>query len=202
MSGIRTRLLGIFRHRIGRPALIKREQIQGRNLALLLFVGALDTPDQPQLLKLAQMHIQRAARHLAVVRQRLLRGETAIVRVVPVAQLPQHQLCRGLQSTLRDGPICCCMAHTIHPRLQARQNARAYYYFAGQFWPEFLSLSPPVRTFLRGDQGGARDLVTGNPPTEDRAAQCGTARTKRRAHGPKRVQNSTRKSSRSSGTLP
>lgn len=67
--------------------------------------------DQAQLLEPGEVVVQCRDRHFRVVRQPRLCRETAEIRVMPVAQKPQHDLGGGLQPALLDGPVCGVVAH-------------------------------------------------------------------------------------------
>ena len=79
----------------------------------LVGVGILrpDPVDQAQFLQLGEMIVQGRDRHFDVIRQPRLRRKAAEVRVVPVAQKPQHDLGGRLQPALLDGPDGCLVAH-------------------------------------------------------------------------------------------
>ena len=70
-----------------------------------------NAPDQPAGFEIIEVAVQRGAADLAIIGQLHLRGETAVVRVEPVTQVPEHDLGGGLEPALLDGPVGGGMAH-------------------------------------------------------------------------------------------
>ena len=73
-------------------AILKPQDVACRQT--LAGVGILRTNpvDQAQFLQLGEVFVQRRDRHFGIVGQPRLRREAAEVRVVPVAQEPEHDL--------------------------------------------------------------------------------------------------------------
>jgi len=92
-------------------ARLEPQNVAGRHLSLGDGMQVRDAAEQACRLELAEMLIQRRSADLAIMRQPLLRGKAAIVRVEPVTEMPEYDLGRGLQSPLLDSPICGSMAH-------------------------------------------------------------------------------------------
>ena len=67
--------------------------------------------DQAQFFELCQMLIQRRDRHFRIIRQPRLCRETAKIRVVTIAEKPQHDLGGRFQPALLNGPYSCLVAH-------------------------------------------------------------------------------------------
>ena len=111
MSGIRRWLAPLFLVRSHKAvsgfrswlwwkSVLKSQDVACRQA--LVGVGVLrpNAVDQAQFLQLGKMLVQRRYRHFRIVGQPRLRRETAEVRVVPVAQEPQHDLGGRLQPAL------------------------------------------------------------------------------------------------------
>ena len=50
-------------------------------------------------------------RHFTIVSQCLVAGETAVVRIMAIGQMKQHNLGRRLNAALLDSPTCGDVAH-------------------------------------------------------------------------------------------
>ena len=98
-------------HSHGCEARLEPQDVAGGQLALGHGIEPRHPPQQAHGLELAKVIVQRRPADLAVMRQPVLRGEAAVVRVEPVAEVPEHDLGRGLQPALLDGPVGGLVAH-------------------------------------------------------------------------------------------
>ena len=92
-------------------ARLEPQDIAGGQLALGHGVEPRHTPQQAHGLELAKVIVQCGPADLAVMRQPVLRRKAAVIRVEPVAQMPEHDLGRRLQPALLDGPVGGLVAH-------------------------------------------------------------------------------------------
>jgi hypothetical protein len=74
-------------------------------------VDAALAADQTGLLEFVEIDVQSASRDLGIESQPLLRREAAVVWIVPVAEMPEHDLDRRLEAALLDGPVRGAMSH-------------------------------------------------------------------------------------------
>ena len=70
-----------------------------------------DAVDQAQCLEPGEMVVQRRDRHFRILGQPGLCRKAAEIRIVAVTKMPEHDLGRGLQPALLDGPVGGVMAH-------------------------------------------------------------------------------------------
>ncbi len=106
VSDFRTR-----HHSHGCEARLEPQDVAGRQLALGHGIEPRHPPQQAHCLQLAEVIVQRGPADLTVMRQPVLRGKAAVVGVEPVAEVPEHDLGRGLQPALLDGPVGGLVAH-------------------------------------------------------------------------------------------
>lgn len=115
MSGIWSWLAAVFFVRSRKPVsgfrswLLWKSILEPQDVACgLPLVGAgimdADPVDQAQFLEPSEVFVQGGDRHFRVVGQPRLRREAAEIRVVPVAEEPEHDLGGGFQPALLDGP--------------------------------------------------------------------------------------------------
>src|SRR5579871_5550611 len=71
------------------------------------------TPDKAGALEDRKPAVQRRARDLAIVGERLLARETAMVGMIAIAEVPEHDFCGRLETALLDRPIGGGMAHDL-----------------------------------------------------------------------------------------
>ena len=103
-----------FRRRVGFwliEAVLEAENVTGRLLAFGDRIDAGAASDQTGDLQLAEMVVQGGSADLAIRRQPCLGRKAAEIGVVTVAEMPEHDLGRGFQASLQDGPVGCEMAH-------------------------------------------------------------------------------------------
>ena len=122
MSGIRSWVAVLFIVRSAKAVsgfrswLLWKSVLEPQDVAGgLTLVGArimdADAVDQAQLLKLGEVFVQRRDRHFGIVCEACLRWKAAEIRVVSVAEEPEHDLGGGFQPALLDGPDSCLVAH-------------------------------------------------------------------------------------------
>ena len=104
MSRIWTWLWGKF--------LLEAEEVPGRPLAFRVFGEAPFAADQPGLFQLVEVGVQAGAGDFGIGRQLVLRRETPVIRVMPVAEMPEDELGRRRQPALLDRPVGGSMAHS------------------------------------------------------------------------------------------
>ena len=75
---------------------LEPQDVAGGQLPLGHRIEPRHPPQQAHGLQLAEVIVQRGPADLAVMRQPVLRGEAAVIRVEPVAKMPEHDLGRGL----------------------------------------------------------------------------------------------------------
>ncbi|OJJ11523.1 hypothetical protein BKI51_07205 [Alphaproteobacteria bacterium AO1-B] len=107
LSGIRTGALGRKGDKIG----FKAQLVTGCLLLIGLRVAPLFPADQAAPFQVLQMQVQGGAAHFAVPRQGFLFGKTAVIRIVPVTQVPKNDLGRRFQAALQDRPVGRLVAH-------------------------------------------------------------------------------------------
>jgi len=90
--------------------------------ALLVGVGidAAHTSNNAALFEGVEMPVQGGATDLAIMGQPLLGRETPVIRIEAVAEMPEHDLGRGLKASLLDGPVGGSMAHGANLRAGLR----------------------------------------------------------------------------------
>jgi hypothetical protein len=91
---------------------LESKPIPGRRLAVGIILALL-SQDQPALFQQRQLVVQRRTAHLAIVRKLRLCRKASKIRVVPVSQVPEHDLRRRWQAALCDRPIGRAMAHAF-----------------------------------------------------------------------------------------
>lgn len=104
MSRIWTWLWGKF--------FLKAEEVPGRPLAFRVFGEAPFAADEPGLFQLVEVGVQAGAGDFGIGRQLVLRREAPVIRVVPVAEMPEDELGRRRQPALLDRPVGGAMAHS------------------------------------------------------------------------------------------
>ena len=100
-----------FRSLLWWKAVLKPQDVACRQALVGVGILRANPVDQAQLLQLGKVIVQCRDRHFRIVRQPRLRRETAEVRIVPVAQEPQHDLGCRFQPALLDSPDGCFVAH-------------------------------------------------------------------------------------------
>jgi hypothetical protein len=90
--------------------LLEAEEVPGRPLAFRVFGEAPFAADQPGLFQLVEVHVQAGAGDFGIGRQLVLRWETPVIWVVPVAEMPEDDLGRRRQPALLDRPVGGTMA--------------------------------------------------------------------------------------------
>lgn len=79
--------------------------------------------DQARLFQPAQLDVQRGAGDFGIGGQLFLRGKAAGQGGVPVAEMPKHQLGRGMQPALQDRPTGGQIAHSAAVTVRRRRMA-------------------------------------------------------------------------------
>jgi len=109
-----SRALGTTRIRTRRSPeiVLKSQNVAGRFAPVRAFGMAPVPADQPGGFQLFEVDIQRRAGDFGIGRQLVLRRETPEIRVVPVAEIQEHQLGHGAKSALPDRPVGGLVAHS------------------------------------------------------------------------------------------
>ena len=98
--------------RLGPEIVLEAENVTGG----FLFAGHLVDPslpqDQPRSFQFFEVSVQLRAGDFGIGRQLVLRRETPEIRVVPIAEIPEHQLGHGAQPALLDCPVGGLVAHS------------------------------------------------------------------------------------------
>ena len=81
------------------------EDVPRRLAAVGVRILSADAVDQAQVLQRGEVFVQGGDRHFRVLSQPGLGRKAGEVRVVPVAQKPQHDLGGRPQPALLDGPV-------------------------------------------------------------------------------------------------
>ena len=94
-----------FRRWLLRESLLEPDDIAGGKAPMAVGIMGAHAVDQAQSLQRRQMIVQGRDRYFRILGQSRRGRETAEILVVPVAQIPQHDLGCRLQPALLDGPV-------------------------------------------------------------------------------------------------
>ncbi len=109
--------------RLRRKLGLEAEKVPGR-LPPVGALGVASLPaDQPGLFQLVEVHVQTGAGDFGIGRQLVLRREAPVVRVVPIAEMPEDELGRRRQPALLDRLVGGSMAHSAAVTVRRRTIA-------------------------------------------------------------------------------
>ena len=101
-----------------RETRLEPQDVARRKTAVAVRIVGADAVDQAGFLQLGEVLVQGGDRHFRILGQPRLRRKTAEIRVVPVAEKPEHDLGGRLQPALLDGPVGGGVAHGRSPEME------------------------------------------------------------------------------------
>ena len=107
-----------FRRWFLRKSGLEPQDVSGGLAAVRVRLLGADAVDQAQFFQRRQVVVQGGDGHFGILGQPRLRRETAEVRVVAIAEKPQHDLGGRLQPALLDGPVGGGVAHGKTPDME------------------------------------------------------------------------------------